>query len=1183
MILLFPIVLELILLESMMTKENQKEEVMKPLFIAIIFLLSFNLFAQFGGGDGDGFRPYVIATPEHLNNIRLQDDDGNYLYLDCYFEVIGNVDLSAPEWSDGEGWEPIGTPEHPFTGNFYCNRGKIENLTINRPTEDYVGLFGYVREACFYNIILENANVVGRDYVGSLVGYSLASSYNIKGIGPVWPWHPRCSVTGSINGNNYTGGLIGFSTYSELRKCCSFGTVSGANFVGGLCGFNELGTYTEPENFYGDTWVYTPGKISGSYSTEDVDGSEDMIGDLLGKNSAAEISGCNSTSDVITEGVFIGGLVGLNTDTGKIIDCYTYDATISGEGSIGGLVGSNLGSTITNCYTKTNVFGTDTYIEGLVGRNTGTITNSYWDMDVSGFVEPGNGEGRTTDDMTFPYSEDTYVDWDFEYIWREDEDMGSGYYKDGYPYLKWEHFIILHDFAGGSGTEEDPYLIATTYQLNSVREELNSHFLQIRDLNLDEYPFNEGEGWEPIGSAGKEFTGYYDGNGFEIQHLYINLPESDNVGLFGRTINAEMTNITLANSNITGNYNVGGIVGDCNNSTVSNCKFNGTLTGNNNNVGGLVGYLVSSTVNNCSVSGIISGYTYVGGAIGQQESSEINYSFSSGSVSGQDRYVGGLIGIISQNSTTSKCYSTCNVETPGGQHIGGFAGGTWQEATISDCYAKGSVTTNSTYTGGFIGSTNAVDVITNCYSIGEVTANGTSSGFEGQGTGTINVSFWNTETSGNSGSAGTVSGRTTAEMTFPYASNTYSGWDFAAIWIEDTDGTVNQGYPYLSGIEYVSTEYADPLPGDILINEVCSDGFRHGIDNDGFIELLNVRNYSLSLDNVEIRYYDNNAVDPAVLALHGVVEANDYIIICQDFTVYNVTYGNPPADFEAPKSGDTSLFPLDGGEDIIEVYVNSKAGTVDAFNDKNSPWSWDGSKSLERLSTGSGGNQANWAEGDGTPRSDDSPLPVILSSFTVALQNNFPLLYWRTESEQNNFGWNVYRGENESAISDNSIIRLNSSIIEGASTTNSPTEYTFTDNYNLENNKSYWYWLESIGLDGSSTFYNSISIVYSNNDDDDSPQIPIIYGLQQNYPNPFNPTTTIKFAMDADVQVQLTVYNIKGQVVKNLFDDEVTKDRYIIVIWNGTNNRNKKVANGIYFYRLKSEREIQIHKMILLK
>ena len=97
--------------------------------------------------------------------------------------------------------------------------------------------------------------------------------------------------------------------------------------------------------------------------------------------------------------------------------------------------------------------------------------------------------------------------------------------------------------------------------------------------------------------------------------------------------------------------------------------------------------------------------------------------------------------------------------------------------------------------------------------------------------------------------------------------------------------------------------------------------------------------------------------------------------------------------------------------------------------------------------------------------------------------------------------------------------------------------------------------------------------------------------LQQNYPNPFNPTTTISFSTTESTEnTELVIYNLKGQKIKDLspslchaeFVEVRGKSRYSVV-WNGTDQNNKPVSSGIYFYKLKTDNFEKTKKMILLK
>ncbi|MDY6916295.1 MAG: T9SS type A sorting domain-containing protein [Candidatus Cloacimonadota bacterium] len=85
-----------------------------------------------------------------------------------------------------------------------------------------------------------------------------------------------------------------------------------------------------------------------------------------------------------------------------------------------------------------------------------------------------------------------------------------------------------------------------------------------------------------------------------------------------------------------------------------------------------------------------------------------------------------------------------------------------------------------------------------------------------------------------------------------------------------------------------------------------------------------------------------------------------------------------------------------------------------------------------------------------------------------------------------------------------------------------------------------------------------------------------------NYPNPFNPATTIFFNLTQDSQVDLSVYNIKGQLVKKLKTEYLPAGQHSVE-WNGTNRNNKSVSSGIYFYKIKTEHKTVTKKMLLLE
>ena len=100
---------------------------------------------------------------------------------------------------------------------------------------------------------------------------------------------------------------------------------------------------------------------------------------------------------------------------------------------------------------------------------------------------------------------------------------------------------------------------------------------------------------------------------------------------------------------------------------------------------------------------------------------------------------------------------------------------------------------------------------------------------------------------------------------------------------------------------------------------------------------------------------------------------------------------------------------------------------------------------------------------------------------------------------------------------------------------------------------------------------------------DDPITSPAVSSLGQNYPNPFNPETTISFSLAQTSDfVNLSIYNVKGQKVKTLINEEMQKGKHSI-IWSGLDSNNKRVSSGIYFYKLKTNKKESVKRMLLLK
>jgi hypothetical protein len=413
------------------------------------------------------------------------------------------------------------------------------------------------------------------------------------------------------------------------------------------------------------------------------------------------------------------------------------------------------------------------------------------------------------------------------------------------------HAFEVSGFAGGSGTETDPWQIETTVQLNNVRNYLgpenhDKHFILTDNISLDVYPFNEGLGWEPIGDwwnwPNDAFHGTFDGDGHTINGLYINMPiptAEDNsdeytAGLFGATNNATIKNIHLTDVDVTGYICAGGLVGDAEFSFISDIHVTGSVTGYEY-IGGLAGYTYASFIDKTSFEGSVIGVNYIGGLIGDQHNSAIRYSLSKGIAEGNIA-VGGLVG-SSLSSSIFQSHSESSVTgTVDSWYIGGLVGSNYSDSTINKSYATG-VVTGTGYVGGLVGengystitdsyawgdvSSNAVDIldypyevaglvgtnyygstVENCYAVGFVSDTGDNHGGL-VGYNEINSTILSSYSLGPDNSLGEVV--KDAEMQLQ---ETFVDWDFAYTWVLD------ERYPYLlpSGIpEVLSLKDCTPI------------------------------------------------------------------------------------------------------------------------------------------------------------------------------------------------------------------------------------------------------------------------------------------------------------------------------------------------------------------------------------
>lgn len=247
------------------------------------------------------------------------------------------------------------------------------------------------------------------------------------------------------------------------------------------------------------------------------------------------------------------------------------------------------------------------------------------------------------------------------------------------------------EFAGGRGTEEDPYLIETKYHLDNVRNHLDAHFKMIADIEFTDADFaeggdfyNDGQGWNSIGTNyNDDFDGCFDGASHTISGIRINFTGNSltNLGLFGAN-SGNIFNIGLINGQIEATnellYMSVGAVAGSNHGTISGCYSNSIMS-SSSYCGGIVGFN-GGTVAECYNAGNISSEMYSGGIVATNLR-VISNCYNTGYVYGKS-YAGGIGG--SNYGNISNCYNLGKIKSMSYGNRGGIVGS--NTSNITNCY-----------------------------------------------------------------------------------------------------------------------------------------------------------------------------------------------------------------------------------------------------------------------------------------------------------------------------------------------------------------------------------------------------------------------------------------------------------------------------------------------------------------
>ncbi len=666
-------------------------------------------------GDGSEANPYHISSLGNLYWIAENLSRWGYHYIQT-----SDIDASeTSNWFNGQGWPPIGYYNsdddfYPFTGSYNGQGHTINGLYIYRPDLSHVGLFGHTYMATISNLGVTNVAVSGNESVGGLVGVNYCHSDVVN-----------CFSTGHVAGNEVIGGLVGNNIISNIINSYSTANVSGTDIgAGGLAGISAQAS------------------VASSYSTGTIEGIE-CVGGLIGANYMSPVSDSYSKSNV------------------------------DGEYAVGGLIGTDLDSEVSNSYSSGAVYGIF-YVGGLIGDiwdgwDT-TVINSYWNTQTSGQESSAGGDGRTTEEMTFPHAENTYVGWDFYETWA----IGP-YVFDAYPYLLWQlaeepvlpkpcdlvavagdGVVELSWSAPETNKHSDKKTDATPNTFFGYNVYRNDTLLNIVAPDTESYTdsdvenhvtytyyvtalYDEGESdasnivqatpgmtaTPPSAGDGSEENPYEIAN---LENLYWIAADKNRWGYHY----IQVAHIDAAATAIWFEGRGWKPIGN------GSSQFSGSYNGQNHHIEGLYidrndedniglfGQCFGAELTNTALLNVnVNGEKKVGSLAGSVFQTDIKNAYSSGNVYGFE-VVGGLLGNTSFSSIAAS-HSSADVE--GVHTVGGLVGSNF--ANMDNCYSLGTVTASGNYVGGLAGSISK-SALYDCYSHGLITGHSRVGGLVGR-------------------------------------------------------------------------------------------------------------------------------------------------------------------------------------------------------------------------------------------------------------------------------------------------------------------------------------------------------------------------------------------------------------------------------------------------------------------
>src|SRR5690554_3079826 len=534
--------------------------------------------------DGLGTKefPFLIRNKFDMDELSRKVKAGNS-YTGYYYKVddgIDSIDLAS--------FTPIGTATSVFKGNFDGN-GVNFHIETNDTSLDYQGLFGVIDTGIIENLSV-SGTITGNNFVGGIVGQQNVGSivrnvYN----------------TATITGNQRVGGIVGYINQGTVTNTYNRGEIIGQSFVGGIVG------YTYQFRYNRSTTPITV-VVSQSYSSGTVTSNTTRVGGVIGYVDPARYS----TSSTYSAQTVRNNLY--------------YDITV-----------------IANYAQK------HTYKPSSLASAEGLDSGQMFDQMDNKLTASG-------------------------WFFRPSAD-GLAYYPQLSVFSNHNNQSIqaastasvLVDVSDGLGTQDYPFILYNQQDIEAMKEkvEAGNTFEGFYFIIADTYEETNLGNFSPIGTESKPFYGSFDGNHTQFT---LSIETTNNYqGLFGRFGKGTIKNVSVVGSISAGDY-VGGIVGYQESGVIENV-YNLANISAGSYVGGIVGYQANGTIRQAYNDGdITASGNQIGGIVGRLYQGSVANTYNRGEIVGT-RYVGGLVGYTYRyryvSSTTPLTISITNSYSAG--------------------------------------------------------------------------------------------------------------------------------------------------------------------------------------------------------------------------------------------------------------------------------------------------------------------------------------------------------------------------------------------------------------------------------------------------------------------------------------------------------------------------------------